>query len=131
MAPSIRLWLELRGTGFECRPCRIFVIDVVHIQCSKLFKSMECAVISLVLCTKTNAWSNAMKVGIVPTSGLLLSRYCHDCVESDVKQYQPAHSSQQDMLSLCCCTTVGPALKPHQYLWADLHFLMANHVPRC
>ena len=24
---------------------------------------------------------------IVPASGFLLSRYCHDCAESDVKQY--------------------------------------------
>ena len=34
---------ELRGTGFEPRPCRMFVI-VVHIYWSKLFKDMECAV---------------------------------------------------------------------------------------
>ena len=34
---------KLRGTGFEFRPCRIFVIDVVHMQCSQLFKGLECA----------------------------------------------------------------------------------------
>ena len=28
-----------------------------------------------------------VRVGIVPASGFLLSRYCHDCAESDVKQY--------------------------------------------
>ena len=37
-----------RITLFETRPGRIFVIEVVHIQCSKLFKGMECAVLSMV-----------------------------------------------------------------------------------
>ena len=36
MAHSVRLW-------FESRPCRMFVIDFVHIQCSKVFKSLQCA----------------------------------------------------------------------------------------
>ena len=29
---------------------------------------------------------------MVPVSGFLLSRYCHDCAESDVKQYSLTHS---------------------------------------
>ena len=36
--------LKLRGTGFESRPSRMFVIEFVHIQCSKLLKGLECAV---------------------------------------------------------------------------------------
>ena len=39
---------KLRGTVFESRPGRIFFIGVVHIQCSKLFKGLECAVLSMV-----------------------------------------------------------------------------------
>ena len=31
-----------------------------------------------------------IRVGLVPTSGFRLSRYCHDCAESDVKQYSLA-----------------------------------------
>ena len=34
------------GTEFESRSRRMFVIEVVDIQCSKLFKGMECAVLS-------------------------------------------------------------------------------------
>ena len=41
--------LSCRGTGFESRPGRIFVIGVVHIQCFKLFKELGCAVLSMVL----------------------------------------------------------------------------------
>ena len=33
----------LRVTDVESRPGRMFDIRVVHIQCSKLFKSPECA----------------------------------------------------------------------------------------
>ena len=36
MAHSIRLWLETRFTGFESWFGRMFVIEVGHIQCSKL-----------------------------------------------------------------------------------------------
>ena len=36
--------LKLRGTaGFEFRSCRMFVIEVVHIECSILFKGLACA----------------------------------------------------------------------------------------
>ena len=31
-----------RYTGLEPRPGRIFLIEVVHSQCSKRFKGMEC-----------------------------------------------------------------------------------------
>ena len=34
------------GTGFESRSGRIFIIELVHIQCSKLFKNLNCAVCS-------------------------------------------------------------------------------------
>ena len=38
------------GTDFEFRLGRMFVIELVHIQGSKLFKGLECAVLSMVLC---------------------------------------------------------------------------------
>ena len=34
-----------------------------------------------------------IKVWHIPTSGFLLSRYCHDCTESDVKQYSLTHGT--------------------------------------
>ena len=46
---------KLGGTGFKTRPGRIFVIEVVHIQYSKLFKCLEYAVLSLVLHTVKNS----------------------------------------------------------------------------
>ena len=45
-------------TMFASWSGQIFVIVVVHIQCSKLFKAMECAVLSMVLCTIKNPWSH-------------------------------------------------------------------------
>ena len=38
-------------TVFESWLGRIFVIEAVHIQCSKLFKGLECAVMYMTLCT--------------------------------------------------------------------------------
>ena len=61
---------RLSGTGFESRPGRIFVIEVPHIQCSKLFTSLECMVLSLVLCTKNNPWSHSIRVVYSPDFGL-------------------------------------------------------------
>ena len=46
-----------RGTGFESRPGRMCVVEVVHIQFPKLFKCLECAVLSMRLCTMKNPWS--------------------------------------------------------------------------
>ena len=54
------------------------VITGVHIQWYKLFKGLECTVLPMVLCTIKNPWSY---------SGFLLSRYRHDCAESEVRQY--------------------------------------------
>ena len=45
---------KIRGTGFEFRSGRMFVIEVVHIQSFKLFKGLECAVLSIVPCTIKN-----------------------------------------------------------------------------
>ena len=63
IAQSVRLCLKLRGTGFESRPGRIFVIEVVHVQCSKLFKYLDCAVLPMALCTLQNPWSHSIRVG--------------------------------------------------------------------
>ena len=61
---------KLRGTEFETRPGRIFVIEVVNIQCSKLFKGLGCIVLSMVLCTIGNLWSHSLRVGHSPDVGL-------------------------------------------------------------
>ena len=48
------------GTRFKSQSGRIFVIVVVHIQCSKLFKGIECRVLPMVLCTiYKNYWSHS------------------------------------------------------------------------
>ena len=57
---------NLRGTELESWSCRMFVIDVVHIQCYKLFKGMECAVLSMVMCTR----SFLIRAGHSPDFGL-------------------------------------------------------------
>ena len=80
--------LKLRGTGSVSRPGQIFVIGVVHIQYTKLFKGLECAVLSIALCTIKNPWSHSTRLGFnADFADSLLSRYCHDCAKSDVKQY--------------------------------------------
>ena len=63
MTYSIPLWLELKGTGLESRPGRIFIIEVVHIQCAKLFKGLECAELCIVLCGIKSPWSHSIRVG--------------------------------------------------------------------
>ena len=40
------------------------------IQCSKLFKGLECAVLSMVLCTIKNPWSHSIRVEYSPDIGL-------------------------------------------------------------
>ena len=81
---------EPGGTRFESRSGRIFVIVVVHTQCSKLLKGLECTVLPMVLCTIKNPFKSfENKSSIVPASGFFLSRYFCDCAESDVKQYWP------------------------------------------
>ena len=44
------------GTRFKSRSGRIFVIVVVHIQCSKLFKDLEYTELPIVLFTIKNFW---------------------------------------------------------------------------
>ena len=58
------------ATGFAFRPGRIFVIVVVHIQCFELFKSMKCAVLSILLCTIKNPWIHPIRVRHSPDFGL-------------------------------------------------------------
>ena len=41
---------KLIGIRFESRAGRIFVIEIVQMQCSELSKGLECAVLSMVLC---------------------------------------------------------------------------------
>ena len=66
--------LKIRGTRFESLPCRMLVIWVVHKQCLKLFKGLECAVF---------LWyfAYSIRVGHSPDLGFLLSPYSHDYAE--------------------------------------------------
>ena len=48
---------KLRATGFKSWSGRMLVNEVVPMQCSKLFQGMECAVMSMALCTIKNSWS--------------------------------------------------------------------------
>ena len=48
------LFMTDLGTRFESRSSRIFVILIVHIQCAKLFKGLECTVLRMVLFTIKN-----------------------------------------------------------------------------
>ena len=48
--PAVARSSELLGSN----PGRMLVIKVVPIHCSKLFKGMECAVMSMALCTIKN-----------------------------------------------------------------------------
>ena len=66
---------KLRGTGFstsefESRPCRIFFIGVAQIHCSKLFKGLECVVLSMVLWAMKNPCYHAIRVGYSQDFGL-------------------------------------------------------------
>ena len=54
---------KLRGTWLESRPSRLFVIEVVHVQCSRLLKGMYCVVLSMVLYIIKNPWSHSKRVG--------------------------------------------------------------------
>ena len=58
------------GTSFESRSMRIFVIVAMHIQCSKLFKGMECTVL-LWYQVKEPLKSFGIRVGHSPGFGLL------------------------------------------------------------
>ena len=52
MAHSILMLL--RAIVFKSWSGRMLLIEVVPIQCAKLFKGMECAVMSMALCTIKN-----------------------------------------------------------------------------
>ena len=110
MAHSYRLRVVSWGYQVRIPVGRIFVIVAVHIQCSKLFKGMECTVLLMVLCTIKNPLSHSKyEYGIVPASGFRLSRYCHDCAESDVKQYLYSlhmYTVNSNELQPVCQTTV-------------------------
>ena len=48
-----------RPTGFESRSGRLFVIEVVDIQCSKLLKGLECTILSMILRTMKNPFDKS------------------------------------------------------------------------
>ena len=57
MVRLVRLWLETQKFCVRIRTGSNIVIAVVQIQCLKLFKGLECAVVSIVLCTINKPWS--------------------------------------------------------------------------
>ena len=61
---------KLRGTESDAGSGRMFVIEVVHIYFSKLFKGLGCAVLSMVLCIIKNPRSHSIRVGHSPEVGL-------------------------------------------------------------
>ena len=65
MAHSVRLWLETQMYWVRI-PAGLDICHRVVIQCSKLFKGLECAVLSMVLCTIKNPWSHPKRVGHSP-----------------------------------------------------------------
>ena len=77
---------NLEATGFESQSGRMLSIAVVHIQCRKMFSRLECVGLNMVLFNIKNPWSHSIRVEHIPTSSFFL-RYCHACVESDVKPY--------------------------------------------
>ena len=70
LAHLVRLWLEIQRNRVRIRPLLMFVIEVVHIQCSKLLKDLECAVLFMVLYTIKNPWSHSIRVGHISDFGL-------------------------------------------------------------
>ena len=61
---------KIRCTEFESWSGRMFVIGVVHMQCSKLFKGLDYTMLSMVLFIIKNPWSNLISVGHIPDFGL-------------------------------------------------------------
>ena len=64
-----------RGSGFESRSWQLFVVMVVHIQCFKLFKCLDCA---KALCTINN-W---LSVGCSSDFGLSFVPEFHPSTDS-------------------------------------------------
>ena len=67
--------------------------DVCHRGCTyTVLQTVQCAVLSMVLCTIKNSLSQSIGVGHNSDLGFFLSRYRHECVENDVKQHSLTHS---------------------------------------
>ena len=112
-------------TWFGYRSDQICVTQVVHIQCSNLFKGLECAVLSMVLCTIKNTWSHSISLGIVPTWQYRDRRK----PEADTMPYsysewlqgffmvhstigRTVHSIPLNSLEHCICTTTMTNIRP-------------------
>ena len=86
MALSMRLWLETQRYWARILAESDFCNRGCSFQSSKLFKGLDCAVPSMILCTiktlklfkKSREWSRLR-------ASFLLSRYCNDFAESNVK----------------------------------------------
>ena len=78
-------------------PAELFAIEIVHIQCSKLLKRLECAMLYIVLCTMKNP-CHSTRNGQTPIR-TFHDGYFHDSVEMDVKQYSLTHSKNVTVLS--------------------------------
>ena len=103
MAQSVRLWLESQNGVFESRPGWIYVIEAVHIQCFKL-PTAWCVQCCLCDCTSRRRLEsfdksrNKSRLRVC----FILSRYCHYCAVSDVKQYSLTHPARHAIHPATC-----------------------------
>ena len=88
-------------TRFKFRSCWIVVILVVHIQCSKLFKGMECTVLLMVLYTTKK--SCEIRVGHSPGFRLPSVAMLLQCAGSNITQYLRTHSSRDYYMDYTSC----------------------------
>ena len=90
MTHSIRLWLETQrywvriptGPDICHRGCEYTVLQTAQMtgMCNAVYGTVHYKQI-------TSSCSHSIRVEHSPNFWLLLSRYCHDCAESDVKQF--------------------------------------------
>ena len=116
---------KLRGTctcaRFESRS-RMFVIEDVHIQCSKLFKGLECVVLSTVLCHIKN---NSMRVGYSPGFGLpfvtIITWVCRKRLTPIILHIDQLHLAQQLQSLTQCWFKVGTTLSERLVIAGMFH----------
>ena len=131
------------GTRFKSRSGRIFVIAVVHIQCSKLFKGMACTVYGTVH-YKEPLKSFKLRLGHSPGGfGLPSVAILPHCAENDVKQYSlgqhsdgagPRAGSTYKQISATIRTELGQhsdrAGSTFRQSWVNIQTELGQHSDR-
>ena len=133
------------GTGHESRTSEILVILVAHIECSRLFRCSECAVLPMMLYTKENRRSHLIRIGHICDCGLYSVAFFTHRQRQNERQMSymyfrarrivkralgfesTTHCEQIDPISEECWSTtcdVGPTLMWH---WINIRrFLFAS-----